>query len=62
MTLEITQAGSLALGKTHRSLCKDRLWKRGRSATECFSHSSSQSLSWGQFLHEKDVARFGVKG
>jgi len=62
MTLEITQAGSLALEKTHRSLRKGRLRTRERSAAKHFSLSSSPSLSRGQFLNKKDVARFEVKG
>lgn len=34
MTLEITQAGSLAPDKTHRSLCKDRRRKQGEVSSQ----------------------------
>lgn len=47
MTLEITQAGSLAPDKTHRALRKARLrlGLRERSAAPGFAHSSTQPLS-----------------
>lgn len=59
MTLEITQAGSLAPDKTHRSLRKARLRLRERSAAQGFAHYSTQSLSRGQFLSDKHRAGFG---
>lgn len=59
MTLEITQAGSLAPDKTHRSLRKARLRLRERSAAQGFAHYRTQSLSRGQFLSDKHRAGFG---
>lgn len=58
MTLEITQAGSLAADKTHRALRKARLRLRERSAARGFAHSSTQPLSRGQLLSDKDRAWF----
>lgn len=62
MTLQITQAGSLAPDKTYRSLHKARLRLRERSAAQGFAPSSTQSLNQGQLSSEKDRGGSREKG